>query len=86
MPPNYFMMWGMLIVMALGAFAGPLLHGNMIGQVRAAYPADAEKRNALDRCGEMDADFSRFSAQDRDTCYRALLRPSDAKAIAAARD
>ena len=86
MSPNYVMMWGMLIVMALGAFAGPLFHGNTIGEVRAAYPADAAKRSALDRCGAMDADFSRFSAPDRDTCYRALLHSAGQQASAARHD
>jgi hypothetical protein len=85
-PPNYVMMWGMLVVMALGALAGPLFHGNMIGEVRAAYPADAAKRDALDRCGAMDADFSRFSAPDRDTCYRALLHDTGAAAATVAQD
>jgi hypothetical protein len=52
---------------------GPLIHNNVPGSLRAAYPADQTKREALDRCGAMDADFSRFSQQDRDVCYRALL-------------
>jgi hypothetical protein len=74
MPANYFTMWGMLILMALGAAAGPLIHGDVLGSIRAAYPANDAKRSALHRCGEMDAEFSRFSEQDRDTCYRAILR------------
>lgn len=73
MPSNHFMMWGMLVVMALGAVAGPLIHGNALATIRAAYPADAVKRGALHRCAEMDAEFSRFSAADRDVCYRAVL-------------
>jgi len=70
-------MWGMLIVMAFGAVAGPLVHGNVLGSIHAAYPSDEAKRDALHRCGEMDAEFSRFSARDRDVCYRAVLRASD---------
>jgi hypothetical protein len=73
MPANYFTMWGMLILMALGAVAGPLIHGNVLGPIRAAYPADDAKRAALHHCGEMDTEFSRFSEQDRDVCYRAVL-------------
>jgi hypothetical protein len=73
MPSNPFMMWGMLFVMALGAVAGPLVHGNVLATIRAAYPADEVKRTALRHCGAMDAEFSRFSAQDRDVCYRAVL-------------
>jgi hypothetical protein len=71
------MMWGMLIVMALGAVGGPLLHGNVLGQVRAAYPSDEAKHEALARCAAMDADFSRFSPHDRDLCYRAVLHAAD---------
>jgi hypothetical protein len=74
MPQSYFTMWGMLILMALGALAGPLIHGNVLGTIRAAYPSDQAKSDALHRCGEIDGDFSRFSEHDRDTCYRAILR------------
>jgi len=81
MPSNYFTMWGMLILMAFGAVGGPLIHGNVLGSIRAAYPADEVKRDALHRCGEMDADFSRFSQHDRDICYRAVLRATDAAAL-----
>ena len=66
-------MWGMLILMAFGAIAGPLIHGNVLGSIHAAYPADEARREALHRCGEMDAEFSRFSQSDRDVCYRAVL-------------
>lgn len=75
MSQSYFTMWGMLILMAFGALAGPLIHGNVFGSIRAAYPTDQAKRDALHRCGEMDSDFSRFSEHDRDICYRAVLRP-----------
>jgi hypothetical protein len=84
MPSNYFTMWGMLILMALGAVAGPLIHGDVLGSIRAAYPADEAKRGALSRCGEMDPDFSRFSDQDRESCYQAMLRGSDDVAAAPA--
>jgi hypothetical protein len=72
-PSSYFTMWGMLIIMALGAVAGPLVHGNVLGSIRAAYPADVAKRDALHRCAAMDSDFSRFSEHDRDVCYHAML-------------
>jgi hypothetical protein len=74
MPSSYFTMWGMLIIMALGAAAGPLIHGNLVGSIHAAYPADPAKSDALRRCAEMDAQFSRFSERDRTICYRAVLR------------
>jgi hypothetical protein len=73
MPSNYFTMWSMLFIMALGALAGPLVHGNVLATIRAAYPADETERTALRNCGTWDAGFSRFSAQDRDVCYRAVL-------------
>lgn len=74
MPQSYFTMWGMLILMAFGALAGPLIHGNLLGTIRAAYPHDEAKSDALHRCAAMDSDFSRFSEHDRDICYRAMLR------------
>ena len=73
MPANYVTMWGMLILMALGALCEIDFHGFSL---RAAYPNDLAKRDALHRCGEMDPAFSRFSAGDRDTCYRAVLSAS----------
>ena len=73
MPMNYFTMWGMLILMAFGAVGGSLFHGNVLGSVGDAYPSDPAQRDALQRCGEMDVQFSRFSASDRDACYRAVL-------------
>jgi hypothetical protein len=73
MPMNYFTMWGMLILMAFGAVGGALIHGNLLGSIRGAYPSDSAQRYALQHCGEMDSNFSRFSAGDRDSCYRAVL-------------
>jgi hypothetical protein len=74
MSSSYFTMWSMLFLMTLGAVADPLIHGNVLGSVRAAYPSDEAKRDALRRCGEMDAEFSRFLQRDRDVCYQAVLR------------
>lgn len=73
MPMNYFTMWGMLTLMAFGAVGGALAHGNVLGSIRSAYPSDPAQRYALQRCGEMDSGFSRFSAGDREACYRAVL-------------
>ncbi|HWD60244.1 MAG TPA: hypothetical protein VG308_18305 [Stellaceae bacterium] len=77
MPQSYFTMWGMLAIMVFGVIIGPLIHGNVLGAVRAAYPADEAKRDALHRCGKMDSDFSRFSEHDREVCYRAVMHAGD---------
>jgi len=82
MPHSYFTMWGMLILLAFGALAGPLIHGDLIGSIRAAYPSDQAKSEALHHCGQMAGNFSRFSEHDRDVCYRAMLRPADQAASA----
>jgi hypothetical protein len=76
MPASYLTMWGMLILMALGAAVELGSPGDLIRSVRAAYPADTVKRDALHRCGQTDADFSRFSEDDREACYRVLLHAS----------
>jgi hypothetical protein len=74
MPTSYFTMWGMLILMAFAAVGELAAHGgDVFGSVRAAYPADPIEREALTRCGQVGAKFSRFSQNDRDTCYRAIL-------------
>jgi hypothetical protein len=74
MPASNFTMWGMLILMALGAaISAGAFHGNIIASVGEAYPADVAKRDALRRCGRLDSEFSRFSDEDRKTCYRAVL-------------
>jgi hypothetical protein len=83
MPQSYFTMWGMLILMALGALAEPLIHGNVLGSIRAAYPSDQAKSDALHHCGQMDNEFSRFSEHDRDICYRAMHLGEPAPALAA---
>lgn len=77
MPVSNFTMWGMLILMALGAaVSGGVFHGNFLASVRGAYPSDAVKREALHRCGQIDTEFSRFSEHDRELCYRSLLPAS----------
>lgn len=77
MPSSHFQMWGMLLLMGFGALVGPLIHGDLMGSIRAAFPSDESKRSALHRCGEMDAEFSRFLQRDRDVCYRVLHAPRD---------
>ncbi|MGE5271947.1 MAG: hypothetical protein ACM3JG_19995 [Thiohalocapsa sp.] len=44
----------------------------------AAYPADPEKRQALDICARADPTFLRFLASDRESCYRRLPAPGAA--------
>ncbi len=73
MPMNYVTMWGMLALMVFGAVGGALIHGDALGAIQAAYPADPARRHALQDCGAMNTGFSRFSASDRESCYRALL-------------
>jgi hypothetical protein len=80
MPASYVTMWGLLILMVLGAASGVMLHGDFFESIREAYPSDEAKRDALHRCGEMDEEFSRFSKLDRDNCYRAIL-PASASAV-----
>jgi hypothetical protein len=75
---SYFTMWGLLIMMGLGA-AGALVHHGDIN-VSGAYPSDPAKQNALRRCGDADPSFSKFSAGDRNACYRAMLPPETAAA------
>jgi hypothetical protein len=74
MPSSYFAMWGMLILMALGAGGELWLQGNPLDLIHAAYPSDEAHSDALHRCAEMDSEFSRFSAQNREDCYRTMLR------------
>jgi hypothetical protein len=73
MPQSYFTMWATLFLLAFGALGGALIHGDVFGSIRAAYPADTARRDALHRCGQMDAEFSRFSEHDREVCYRAIM-------------
>jgi hypothetical protein len=70
-----FVMWGALTLMAFGAFGGAIYEGNLIGIFEEAYPSELDKKDALHRCGQAEASFSRFSGSDRETCYRALLTP-----------
>jgi len=68
-------MWGLLILLGLGAFGGAIYRGDFIQTFRDAYPAEIDKQDALRRCHQADAGFSKFSASDRDNCYAAMLHP-----------
>ena len=81
---SYFTMWSMLTIMAVGAAADPLVHGNALDVIRAAYPSDPIKSDALHRCAQIDGDFSRFSAHDRELCYQAVIRETQQAASNAA--
>ena len=70
-----FTMWGMLILLVLGAFGGAIYRGDLITMFRDAYPSDYARQDALRRCSMADASFSKFSVYDRDACYRSQLRP-----------
>ena len=70
---SYFTMWGLLILMGLAAFGGLTYRGEILSTLSEAYPADPAKQNALRRCGDADASFTKFSADDRRACYRVLL-------------
>jgi hypothetical protein len=70
---NYFTMWGLLILMALGAFGGAIYRGDLISNFREAYPSDLAEQDALRRCGQSDAAFNKFSESDRRSCYGAML-------------
>jgi hypothetical protein len=78
---SYFTMWGMLVVMAFGAVVTVVFNDNPIGAIRDAYPSDLAKQEALQRCDQIGAEFSRFSLHDRETCYRVFL-PGAAQAPA----
>jgi hypothetical protein len=57
------------VIVAIGAALAPILsHLN-----RAAYPAEPEKRLALDQCSRSDPTFLRFLSADRTACYERVL-------------
>jgi hypothetical protein len=71
-----FTMWGMLTLLALGAFGGAIYRGDLISTFRGAYPSDLARQSALRRCSQADAAFSKFSESDREACYRSqILHP-----------
>jgi len=76
MPANYVTMWGMLILMALGALCEVDFHGFSL---RAAYPADLSSATRCIAAARWIRRSRAFSEGDRETCYRAVL-PASARA------
>ena len=73
MSHSYFSMWGLLILMGLGAVGGLIYRGELVSTFSEAYPSDPGKQDALRRCGQADPSFSKFSGDDRRACYQAML-------------
>jgi hypothetical protein len=73
MSSRYFSMWGLLIMMGLAGFGGLIYRGELVSTFSEAYPSDPGKQDALRRCGQADLSFSKFSADERRACYRAML-------------
>jgi hypothetical protein len=57
---------GIAVLAAVVIFFGT----KAIALVKAGYPPDTIKREALDRCAAADTHFLRFSAKDRIDCYK----------------
>jgi len=85
MPSGYFTMWGMLILILLGAGFELWSDGSPTAWFHAAYPSDQEHQDALRRCSELDNQFSRFSSQDREDCYRTMLHGSASTSMGGSR-
>jgi len=47
-----------------------LFGGQAIAYMKAGYPSDVIRREALDRCAAADIHFLRFSEKDRTDCYK----------------
>jgi hypothetical protein len=76
MSSSYFSMWGLLILMGLGAVGGLIHRGQLVSTFSEAYPSDPARHDALHRCGDGNPSFSKFSAADRQACYKAMLPPT----------
>jgi hypothetical protein len=74
MSQSDFTIWGMLVLMAFGALAGPLIYSNVFGAIRAAFSADRARCDALRRRGKIAAEFSRFGARPSSRLSRQLPR------------
>jgi hypothetical protein len=81
MPSGYFTMWGMLFLIALGGGFELWSQGSPVAWYHAAYPSDQEHQDALRRCADVDNQFSRFSSEDRETCYRSFLRDASSASV-----
>ena len=62
----YRMAAGVVVLAAVVTFFGT----QAVAYVKAGYPHDTIKREALDRCAAADTHFLRFSAKDRTDCYK----------------
>jgi hypothetical protein len=62
----------MLPVLLSVAYIGFEHRDAIVDQYRAAYPADPAKREALEQCARIDANFNRLDMIDRDNCYAAI--------------
>jgi len=62
----YSMLAGVVVLAAVIILFGT----QAIAFVKAGYPPDTIKREALDRCAAADIHFLRFSAKDRTDCYK----------------
>jgi hypothetical protein len=68
---------GVTVLAAAAVFCGP----QTIAFVKAGYPTDTPRREALDRCAAANTHFLRFSAEDRMTCYHIAHIPSDSTVV-----
>ena len=62
----------MLPVLISVAYIGFAHRDAIVDQYRAAYPTDPAKREALEQCARIDANFNRLDMIDRDNCYAAI--------------
>lgn len=63
--------WYSLLAGVVVLAAVVILFGTQaIAFMKAGYPADTIRREALDRCAAADIHFLRFSEKDRADCYK----------------
>jgi len=62
----YSMLAGAVVLAAVVFLFGT----HAVAFVKAGYPSDTIRREALARCAAADIHFLRFSAQDRTDCYK----------------
>jgi len=62
----YSMLAGVVVLAAVVILFGT----QAIAFVKAGYPSDTIRREALDRCAAADIHFLRFSEKDRADCYK----------------
>jgi hypothetical protein len=77
MSVRYLGMWALLFLLVLGVAVDWVKFGNPFGSIFDAFPSDSSRKEALRRCDLASTSFSRFSARDRDTCYRTMIRAKD---------